>query len=757
MTLKKLFLSVFIFLPAIHLFAQWNYSPVQNNALDSALNKRDTNPAICEDGNGGYFITWMKSVQAVYGAEIYAQHINGNGAKLWSDTGVVICNAALNQYWPKIIPDGSGGAIITWQDCRLAFSNWDIYAQRINAGGAVQWANNGIPVLNNAFINEVEPEMISDGNGGAIIAIWQYSGSASDIYCQRINGSGSKLWGANGTIICNAPNRQDVPKITTDGSGGAIITWWDFRNSPTDNVTDVFAQRVDANGATLWTNNGVPVAVMPYDQDDVQIINDNNHGAYIVWTDFRNSTPTTNVLDIYAQHLNGSGAPVWATNGISVCSAPNQQLAAMPIMDDNGGLIVAWHDIRSGSAIYAQRFTSAGSPVWTVDGVPACTNANNAAASPYLMSDGNNGVIILWEDRRTGNDKNIYAQHFNSAAVPLWPTNGIPLCTSPKDQLLNVSNGQIMNGGIVKNGFGGVVVTWEDGRNDVANNGDDDIYISVLSDVPATSPIVSNITGQCPFSPSARGKLANPPRFASISILVDNTPVTYSPSDSSFEYFTSGVTAVGTHTVSTRYTNFAGYIGTDIFYTVSPAVTPGLVISGNTTVNQGQSTTLTATATNGGNTPMYQWQDSTQIASWTNIPGATNTTLVYTPAQTGNKVRCGMSSNANCASPPGALSNVLTFTVNPVTAIDPVPANNYGIIYFPNPVNKMLIIDSLKINDRWQSIELVSMDGKQVMNSNSIRGKTKLTLDLEWLPAGEYIAVLKRKQGEWVYLKLIKH
>ena len=31
--------------------------------------------------------------------------------------------------------------------------------------------------------------------------------------------------GRNGVAICQAPDYQVVPKIISDGSGGAIITW----------------------------------------------------------------------------------------------------------------------------------------------------------------------------------------------------------------------------------------------------------------------------------------------------------------------------------------------------------------------------------------------------------------------------------------------------------------------------------------------------------------------------------------------------
>ncbi|HTP79121.1 MAG TPA: hypothetical protein VMM57_01815, partial [Bacteroidota bacterium] len=64
----------------------------------------------------------------------------------WSTNPAVnnaICTATNNQDSPTIVSDGSGGAIITWEDHRNGTDN-DIYAQRINAAGTPQWTSNGV-------------------------------------------------------------------------------------------------------------------------------------------------------------------------------------------------------------------------------------------------------------------------------------------------------------------------------------------------------------------------------------------------------------------------------------------------------------------------------------------------------------------------------------------------------------------------------------------------------------------------------------
>lgn len=193
-----------------------------------------------------------------------------------------------------------------------------------------------------------------------------------------------------------------------------------------------------------------------------------------------------------------------------------------------------------------------------------------------------------------------------------------------------------------------------------------------------------------------------------------------------------------------------------ITMTVNPVLVPSISIAGTTTVNQGSSTLLTATPVNGGAGPVYGWADSTAAHTWQIIPGATSITHNYTPAATGVKIRCGLVSNATCATPTTVISNALTFTVNPVTAIDPVAAANFGIRYYPNPVREKLFIDSLKLSDRWQSVDIVSMEGRKIIPTVTISNHFSVVINIAFLPAGQYTAVLRRTKGPAAYLKFIK-
>jgi hypothetical protein len=145
-----------------------------------------------------------------------------------------------NQLYPTIVSDGSGGAIITWADYRSG--EWDVYAQRVNCSCVAQWTTDGVPI-STAILGQYHPAIVSDGSGGAIITWEDGRNGNTDIYAQRVNPSGSPQWTTDGAAICTALSTQDEPVLVSDGSGGAIITWEDMRRE-----WDIYAQKVDRFG-----------------------------------------------------------------------------------------------------------------------------------------------------------------------------------------------------------------------------------------------------------------------------------------------------------------------------------------------------------------------------------------------------------------------------------------------------------------------------------------------------------------------------
>jgi hypothetical protein len=307
---------------------------------------------IVTDGAGGAIVTWVDNRNNP-NRDIYARRVNSAGVAQWAVNGVAICTAAGDPDMPDIVSDLSGGAIITWGDYRTSPTNADIYAQRVNSAGAVQWAADGVAVCT-VTGNQVNPRTAPDGSGGVIAGWWDARGISADIYAQRLNGSGVSQWTSNGVLLCDATDSQLFPQLASDGAGGAIAVWTDYRNGP---KTDVYGQRINASGAALWASNGVLVFGAFDNQYVSAIVPDGNGGAVLTCDDWRNGG--TNLTDVYAQRLDAYGAAQWAADGVGVSVGPGYQADMKIAVDGTGAIVFTWDDARSGyDKIYAQRLES---------------------------------------------------------------------------------------------------------------------------------------------------------------------------------------------------------------------------------------------------------------------------------------------------------------------------------------------------------------------------------------------------------------
>jgi hypothetical protein len=330
--------------------AQWAVNGIEIGASDYSVNR----PRIVADGSGGAIFVWEDYYDyAAY--DLYAQRVDSLGNIFWDGSGVAVCTAAGDQEWSAICSDGAEGCIIAWTDERTS-SNSDIYAQRINAAGNPVWAADGIEICTADSIQQ-EVQIIADGSGGAII-VWVDYRTEGDLYAQKVNASGVVQWTADGAPVCQYNDIQYEPRIATDGAGGAFVTWYDRRGTG----YDTYLQRIDSSGNEVFTSGGITLCNEYASQRYPQITADGVGGAIVVWEDFRDGSEQSY---LYAHRVNSSGMKVWlATSGIPIRHMSGHPYYAVIVSDGNEGAIISWADNRnvvtSGWDVYAQRINDIG-------------------------------------------------------------------------------------------------------------------------------------------------------------------------------------------------------------------------------------------------------------------------------------------------------------------------------------------------------------------------------------------------------------
>jgi hypothetical protein len=416
--------------------AQWR----QGGAVVSAAPNDQNQCVATADGLGGAIVTWYDTRNGT--SSIYARKIDRYGVPQWTTDGVAICTATNIQDLPQIASDGAGGAIITWEDKRSGA--FDIYAQRVNASGVVQWTPNGVGV-STAVNSQEAPQILADGAGGAFI-VWsdfRSGGSNYDIYGARVTNAGNVLWGTNGAAICTAVNIQNHPALVSDGVGGLFIAWEDNRGIN----TDIYMQDVNAAGLGIWTSNGIPVCTELDGQYVPQIVTDGAGDAIVAWTDYRNYPPS-----VFVQRVTSVGVPWWTYDGVEVTDINEWVTGPSIVSDGQGGVIVVYqqqYTYGDPFDLYAQRINAAGIRLWYQLGVNVSLEGGSQVL-PRAVTDDAGGIIVAWvDDRMTLDD--IYAQRIDGSGKALWLDNGVRL---------TYGYGARPTVSLVNDGMGGSIAAW---------------------------------------------------------------------------------------------------------------------------------------------------------------------------------------------------------------------------------------------------------------------------------------------------------
>jgi hypothetical protein len=214
----------------------------------------------------------------------------------------------------------------------------------------------------------------------------------------------------------------------------------------------VFAQ---SSPWTRWAPDGAPATATTSGYLPVAI-SDGHGGSFVVWCDYRYNGSMH--VHGYLQHLcaDGTVAPGWPAEGALLCGAPGMQRFPVAIPDGGGGVIVAWQDYRSGTSddIYAQRVTASGAVAggWPADGLPICTQPGDQRAIA-IVSDDAGGAIVAWQDGRDSAHAGTYAQRVSPAGAALWATDGA---------LLSAGSDNTEAPALVSDGEGGAIAAWND-------------------------------------------------------------------------------------------------------------------------------------------------------------------------------------------------------------------------------------------------------------------------------------------------------
>ena len=414
-------------------------------------------PAVTVDGGGNAVVVWADKRNGNY--DIYSQKLDVGGNKLWSaDMRVNSDSGAEVQWSPAVGVDGSGNSVVVWEDYRN--DDCDIYSQKLDEGGSKLWAADVRVNSDSGTAYQDEPAVGVDGSGNAVVVWEDYRNGDFDIYAQKLGAGGSKLWAVDVRVNSDSGTvGQCSPAVGVGGGGNAVVVWLDYRN---DN-TDIYAQKLEAGGNKLWSADvrvNSDSGAVCFGGHTVAV--DGGGNAVVGWVDGRNVYYLT--YDLYAQKLDAGGKKLWSVDvRVAHASGAANQWNAAVAVDGGGNTVVVWVDGRYGGAnIYAQKLDAGGNKLWAPD---VRINSDSGPADQYgpaVGVDGGGNAVVAWRDYRNDNG-DLYAQKLDAGGNRLWPA----------DVRVNSDSGAAVQRApaVGVDGGGNAVVVWDDRRND-----DGDIY-----------------------------------------------------------------------------------------------------------------------------------------------------------------------------------------------------------------------------------------------------------------------------------------
>lgn len=301
--------------------------------------------------------------------------------------------------------------------------------------------------------HRMNPSIAMDPAGTRMVLVWEDdrdNNGYSEIFAQRIAPDGT-LVGNETTVNATGDGQQRNPAAAMDAAGNFVVVWEDDQdgNGYYQIMARGFTPAGDSQFADMTVNS-----VDDGQQRAPAIDMDPKGNFVVVWEDDQDEN---GVYQILARGFNPDGTQRFAARTVNSVAA-GQQLKPTIALDGLGRFVVAWEDDQDGNGFYqilARGFDPDGGSRFSD------LTVNSASAGqqrrPSMAMDSIGRFVVAWEDDEDGN--NVYqvlARGFNPTGT-----------ASFADITVNtVNDGQQLRPAVAIDAGGNFVVAWEDDQDE---------------------------------------------------------------------------------------------------------------------------------------------------------------------------------------------------------------------------------------------------------------------------------------------------
>jgi hypothetical protein len=339
------------------------------------------------------------------GEPAFVFKLDAEGNHLWGPNGVNVGTG----YSVTVLPLSTGEAIVSW------FPEGESVMQKYDASGNAIWGSTQSIIEGG---NDTVPANMFELTNGDYIMIFHSLtfGINSNLFAQRYNSSGVLQW-TNPTQISNYGT---VFNTTYDGLQDGDVVYMGYKASP-GNRFDSFLQRIDADGTLPWGINGSDFDTNATDYEmDTKIAFE--EGSAYIWSSCNYTNTSQSEKGEYIQKFDKeTGARMFTDNAKEIFPIGSEKVQAgsMYLINDFPLLLIkdGLDNGVSPTSLHALMLDENGDFAWPEETRPLAIYSANKRRIQFTKPANNQSVTVFIEDKGAGSK--IYAQNFTEEILAI--------------------------------------------------------------------------------------------------------------------------------------------------------------------------------------------------------------------------------------------------------------------------------------------------------------------------------------------------
>lgn len=332
-------------------------------SLTDSVSVYQSNPKVAKTSDGNFVIVWVWGSSP---QKIAIQKLSPDGIKLLGASPYRLAGLSGETFtYPSLVSSDNGTVIMEWSAYTGSFmnpQNYKIFCMKYVTPDVPLWSNPRDTVYSLGRISGYfVPKIITDGSNGAVLA-WQDDRNSANIYMsyvQHFSSTGVKLLQENGIAVTTTPAQNHFDcGIGFMPSTQEIYSIYKITNSGQTQM-GLGAQKISPSGLRQWTDAGKIIVPLSSSFSAVnQLAFCKDTGAVFIY----NQSGSGNTNYIYAFRTDRNGNYIWQSGIKGMATSQSSKSKITADIFDNGMLVAAWYDNRNSSFdVYAQNILYNGS------------------------------------------------------------------------------------------------------------------------------------------------------------------------------------------------------------------------------------------------------------------------------------------------------------------------------------------------------------------------------------------------------------